>query len=204
MNDPDNFALVPGPPGAVERAETGKKRIITGIVSDTLALAQEKAEVQRVSAEQANTEQLENWYTIGYIYYHGYGVPQDYAEAVYWFRMAAEQGDPSAQVYLGHCYKFGLGVPADDAEAVKWFRKAAEQEHDDGQFELGCCYSEGFGVPEDGKESLKWIGLAALQGHSGALYYFEGVADSFKKEGYRVPMDLGEAVWWVMARLDHL
>ena len=39
------------------------------------------------------------------MYYNGEGVPQDYQEAVSWFRLAAEQGDASAQ--------FNLGVIAD-------------------------------------------------------------------------------------------
>ncbi len=30
---------------------------------------------------------------LGFMYYKGHGVPQDYAEAVKWFRKAAEQGN---------------------------------------------------------------------------------------------------------------
>jgi len=60
---------------------------------------------------------------------HGNGdcVPQDYAEAVRWTRLAAEQGDAEAQSGLGYAYKNGYGVPEDDAEAVRWYRLAAEQ-----------------------------------------------------------------------------
>lgn len=39
MSDADNFALVPRPPGALEKAEPGAKRILSGMVGDTLALA---------------------------------------------------------------------------------------------------------------------------------------------------------------------
>jgi TPR repeat protein len=38
MNEKDNFALVPRPPGALEKAEPGAKRILSGMVADTLAL----------------------------------------------------------------------------------------------------------------------------------------------------------------------
>jgi len=31
------------------------------------------------------------------MYFKGQGVPQDYAEAVKWYRLAAEQGDDEAQ-----------------------------------------------------------------------------------------------------------
>ena len=45
------------------------------------------------------------------------GVPQNYAEAVKWYRLAADQGDASAQFNLGVMYDKGQGVPQDYAEA---------------------------------------------------------------------------------------
>ena len=57
------------------------------------------------------------------------GVPQDDAEAVRWYRLAAEQGHADAQSNLGVMYDTGRGVPQDDAEAVRWYRLAAEQGH---------------------------------------------------------------------------
>jgi TPR repeat protein len=53
-------------------------------------------------------------------YAKGRGVPQDDAEAVKWYRKAAEQGDANAQYNLGQGYGDGQGVPQDHAEAVKW------------------------------------------------------------------------------------
>lgn len=45
MNEKNDFALVPRPPSAVEKAEPGAKRILSGMVADTLALAsKERAE----------------------------------------------------------------------------------------------------------------------------------------------------------------
>ncbi len=40
------------------------------------------------------------------------GVPQDYAEAVKWYRLAAEQGDAGAQFSLGLMYASGRGRAA--------------------------------------------------------------------------------------------
>ena len=42
------------------------------------------------------------------------------------YRLAAEQGNPNAQVNLGHMYAAGSGVAQDDAEAMRWYRLAAE------------------------------------------------------------------------------
>ena len=51
------------------------------------------------------------------MYDTGVGVAQDAAEAVRWFRLAAEQGDALAQFDLGVMYATGGGVPQDDAAA---------------------------------------------------------------------------------------
>jgi TPR repeat protein len=53
------------------------------------------------------------------MYLNGEGVPQDYPEALNWFRKAAEQGLASAQGNLGYMYHNGKGVPQNYAEAIK-------------------------------------------------------------------------------------
>ena len=58
-------------------------------------------------------------YNLGIMYAQGLGVPQDDAEAVRWYRLAAAQGNAGAQSYLGFMYDDGRGVPQDDAEAVR-------------------------------------------------------------------------------------
>jgi TPR repeat protein len=57
------------------------------------------------------------------MYTDNVGVPQDYAEAMKWYREAAEQGLAQAQHNLGVMYDQGQGVPQDYAEAMKWYRK---------------------------------------------------------------------------------
>ncbi len=64
---------------------------------------------------------------LGSMYAYGRGVPQDDAEAVRWYRQAAEQGAAEAQYNLGLMHANGRGVPENDAEAVKWYRLAADQ-----------------------------------------------------------------------------
>jgi hypothetical protein len=88
-------------------------------------------------------------------------VEKDYAEAIKWYRKAAEQGDSLAQNNLGFCYHLGNGVEKDDAEAVKWFRKAAEQGYAGGQKNLGASYHDGNGVEKDYAEAYAWFNLAS-------------------------------------------
>ena len=61
------------------------------------------------------------------MYANGLGVRQDDAEAVRWYRLAADQGDASGHFNLGMMYANGLGVPQDDVEAARWWRLAADQ-----------------------------------------------------------------------------
>ena len=55
----------------------------------------------------------------------GEGVPQDLAEAVKWYRLAANRGDVSAQYKLGTMYANGEGVPQDNILAHMWFNLSA-------------------------------------------------------------------------------
>lgn len=109
-------------------------------------------------------------YNAGLAYYNGNGVTQDYAEAVKWFQLSAEQGNASAQNHLGVCYKNGKGVEQDYAEAVKWYKLAAEQGNASAQNNLGFCYEHGEGVEQDYAEALKWYKLAVEQNNVSAQY----------------------------------
>ena len=155
MNEKNNFALARRPSSAVEKAAPGAKRILSGMVADV---------------------QLENWFRAGEKYYNGWDVPQDYAEAVKWYRKAAEKNHAAAQQKLGICYLRGDGVKEDCAEAEKWYRKAAEQGHAVAQISLGNClvYGDHLDYPAmnpDVAEALlceaaKWYRKAAEQNHA--------------------------------------
>jgi hypothetical protein len=80
------------------------------------------------------------------MYDNGQGVPQDYKEAVKWYRLAADQGDAMAQFNLGLMYSGGPGVPQDYKEAAKWYRLAADQGNAIAQNNLGAMYKSGQGV----------------------------------------------------------
>ena len=47
---------------------------------------------------------------LGFLYYCGQDVPQDYAQAAHWYRKAADQGDYLAQFEVGEMYRQGLGA----------------------------------------------------------------------------------------------
>jgi len=85
----------------------------------------------------------------------------DFANAVKFFRIAADQGGPVAQSMLGMLYETGQGVPKNPAEAVKWYRLAATQGFTGAQSSLGDMYYHGWGIPKNYAEAAKWRQMAA-------------------------------------------
>lgn len=69
--------------------------------------------------------QIQN--NLGNRYCNGEGVPQDFAEAVKWYRKSAEQGYGLAQYWLAKCCQNGNGVAQSWEEAIDWYWKAHEQ-----------------------------------------------------------------------------
>ncbi len=121
------------------------------------------------------------------------GVAKDDAEAVKWFRKAAEQNLADAQYDLGVCYDKGQGMAKDSVGAVKWFRKAAEQNYAEAQYNLGLHYANGQGVTKDHVEAVKWFRKAAEQNLASAQYNL-GVCYYI---GQGVAKDAVEAVNWI-------
>ena len=101
---------------------------------------------------------------LGSMYFLGEEVPKDYAEAVKWWRLAAEQEDVSAQYYLGVMYDTGTGVPKEYAEAISWYRKAADQGYPSAQYNLGVMYYKGRGLPKDLVQAHAWWNIAGARG----------------------------------------
>jgi tetratricopeptide (TPR) repeat protein len=210
MNEADNFALVPRPPGALEKAEPGAKRILSGMVTDTLALVKKEplpgSEKSEINSSQdvlngsdaemppvAADADLESWCQKGVSYYYGRGVPENKSEGAKWFRMAAERGHARAQCWLADFYLWNPhGMLQAYSEAVKWLRKAAEQGFDHGQNELGECYHTGLAIPQDYSEAVRWFRKAAAQSHPrGQLNLGQCYRD-----GHGVVRDRCEAFKW--------
>ena len=85
-------------------------------------------------AEQGNSDAQA---FLGLMYRDGRGIPQNYAEAVKWYRKAAEQGEATtlegrrtiamAQLMIGTMYLYGWGAPQNYVRAHMWFDLAASR-----------------------------------------------------------------------------
>ena len=87
---------------------------------------------------------------------------QDYAEAMRWYRKAADQGDVDAQQAVGLLYSDGWGVEKDYGQAMHWFRKAADQHLAAADLSVAMLYGGGFGVTRDPQEAKRWLDKAAV------------------------------------------
>ena len=83
------------------------------LLSPAVAQGFTVAELKPLAEAGDATAQLE----LGNMYHDGRGVPQDYAEAVKWYRLAADQGVAKAQNNLGVMFEFGNGVLQDNTMA---------------------------------------------------------------------------------------
>lgn len=90
-----------------------------------------------------------------------YAAAQDYKQAAGWYRKAAEQGNPAAEIHLADLYRNGQGVERDKDQAANWYRKAAEQGDPGAQGTLAMLYVVGQGVPQSDVEAYYWFDLAA-------------------------------------------
>jgi hypothetical protein len=112
------------------------------------------------SKEQTATDDAETQFHLGTLYETGKGVPQDYTQAVLWYRKAAEQNLAIAQYRLGVLYANGVGVPLDKAQSAAWLQKAADQGYVYAQEMLGSDYITGEGVQRDYAQAYFWFDIA--------------------------------------------
>jgi hypothetical protein len=149
--------------------------------------AEEKPRLEEMiaSAQKGNSAAqlaLAVWYR------DGRGVARDYAQAMHWGHLAADQGYAPAMDFVGYAYLTGSGVKRDAKIAFGYFHAGAEKSAQ-AAFNLGQCYFGAQGVDQNIPKALEaWkkgaergSGIAAAEA---AMVYLSG-------EG--VPADLAEA-----------
>lgn len=103
-------------------------------------------------------------YNLGFMYESGWGVTQNFAEAISWYRSAAEQGEFRAQFNLGLLYLSGHGVDKNADQGIYWVERAAAKGHLRAQEFLANAYESGeYGLRIDPKKSRFWANKAGLE-----------------------------------------
>ena len=71
----------------------------------------------------------------------------EYAAALRWLRLAADQGEVEAQRRLALMYELGQGLPRDYEQAAVWLRRATKQGDTLAFYKEGFCYTTSAGIP---------------------------------------------------------
>ena len=135
---------------------------------------------------------VEEMQCVGRCYEAGDGVGKDQAEAVKWYRMAAEQGLPQAMFELCKCYKYGIGVRCNRTTASKWLDKAAERGHSKALVLLGIRYSNECEAEYNPRRAVRFFRKAADQGNAWGMFHLAECLE----HGEGVKKDYDAAYLW--------
>jgi localization factor PodJL len=85
-------------------------------------------------------------------------------------RLAAANGDPSAEFEVGARLAEGLGVTQNFKEAAKWYQRSADRGFAQAEYRLGTLYERGLGLKPDRARAAAWYQRAAEQGNIKAMH----------------------------------
>ena len=170
--------------------------LLTGILNASqYVLAQEKSAINEKFTGQVATNVLiregspNDQFELGKAYMEGKGVNRDYEKAGYWFRLAAERGNPIAMNALGSLYCDGKGVTHDYKAAEDWFLKSAAKNEPRAYYNLARMNEQGLGVTINLPKAVNLyqqsadLGFARAQIKLGEGYFFAdlGLSKDYKK-----------------------
>jgi TPR repeat protein len=122
-------------------------------------------------------------------YIQGDGVPQDWAEATKWSRMAADKGHVQAQHNMGVLHERArITGTSDPVEAARWYRRAADQDYPLSQFNLAIMLLAPNTAQRNVPEALKLLEAAARQDPDAFI-----TLGDIHDQGVDVPRDLARA-----------
>jgi len=82
--------------------------------------------IERLKQEAADGDKTKQT-QLGYYYYTGTNIGQDYNQAFYWFDQAYKNGSIRSIEYLADCYYYGHGVEKDVEKAQMLYKEAAKK-----------------------------------------------------------------------------
>lgn len=125
-------------------------------VDDLLRIAKEKEE----SSTSSNLA-----YLLGLVYYNGYRVGKDQAEAEKWFLIAKDKGSLSAYCKLAYYY---INEKRERNKGFTLLEEAYQKGSVEGTRLLGMCYKIGIGVKKDRSKARSLLKEAAKKGDKDA------------------------------------
>ncbi len=85
-------------------------------------------------------------------------------------RLAAANGDPSAEFEVGARLAEGKGTDQSFKDAAKWYQRSASKGFAQAEYRLGTLYERGLGMKADPARAESWYKRAAEQGNIKAMH----------------------------------
>ena len=111
-------------------------------------------------------------------------------------RLAAANGDASAEFEVAARLAEGKGTSQNFAEAARWYQRSAAKGFAQSQYRLGTLYERGLGVAQDLGRARVWYGRAAEQGNVKAMHNLAVLAA-------RGAPDYATALRWFTEAAEH-
>ena len=167
--------------------------------------------------EAAKNEHTGAQYQLGKMYRDGIGVEVSIAEAIKWFKKAAEWdlfsaktalrqlqeqqlinymkdypsgpdiSKPDMQFNVAILYLKGKGLKKNVKKAFYWMKKSAQNNHHEAQHQLGMMYFNGTGVKKNTREAHHWLKKSAYAGNSQAKITLDDLTKQHSKNNKLLP-----------------
>ncbi len=111
-------------------------------------------------------------------------------------RIAAANGDPSAEFEVAARLAEGRGIEQDFKQAITWYQRSAARGFAPAQYRLGTLYERGLGVKADLGRAKAWYRSAAEKGNIKAMHNLAVLSAS------SVPSDYKTAAHWFTEAAD--
>lgn len=109
-------------------------------------------DLYELSIENENADAMND---LGALYYSGrHAFPQDFSQALHYYKMAAAHGNRLAQENLGYCYYYGRNTEVDYKKAYHYFALGALNGQLISLYKLGDMYLNGLYVERNEKEAF--------------------------------------------------
>jgi len=133
--------------------------------------------------KEANNEgSIDSLYSLGYMYYYGYGTKKNYNKALKWFLKASENGSTKSFEYLGYMYGNGQGIDVNDKKAVYYYELGVKDNGSGSMCDLSEYYIKGWGVQKNYFKAMKLVKKGHELGNSNCKKIWEKYDLSSKKE----------------------
>ena len=152
----------------VERAEKGEPKALYDLARlhdygyDTIEIDSARSTALYLSAARKGYSPARNY--IGFRYYKGNGIEKNIDSALYWIRLAAQDGDVTAASNLGYLLSQAPDINHNYPEALKWIQTASDANIPSALSQLADLKRMGLGCEPDTTTAIRLYEKAAEAG----------------------------------------